>query len=143
MQWWIWLVAGGLLLIVEMATVDLLFASLALSSVTAALTSSLTDDLTLQGLVFAMTAVFSIAILRPIALNNLHKSTEGAFTNVEALIGTEATAISEIDRLSGQAKINGEIWSAHSRTGTIHKSATLRVISIEGATAIVAEKKAS
>jgi membrane protein implicated in regulation of membrane protease activity len=140
MQWWIWLASGGVLLVVEMLTVDLLFASLAFSAFMAAGVSFFTPNLFIQGLVFSIAAVTSILLLRPIALRNLRKNTDKAMTNVDALIGTEALALSEITERSGQAKISGEIWSARSQSGVITVGSKLVVLSIEGATAVVSNK---
>lgn len=141
MQWWIWLAAGGLLLVVEMLTVDLLFASLAFSALIAAGVSFLTPSAPVQGIVFAIAAVISIFLLRPIALKNLKKSSPDIATNIEALIGASAITISEVDENGGQVKLNGEIWSARSSTGRIKKTTQTKVVAIEGATAVVTEER--
>ncbi|MFZ8872489.1 MAG: NfeD family protein [Candidatus Nanopelagicaceae bacterium] len=68
MQLWMWLVAGGALLVAEMLTVDLLFASLAFSAFSAAAANAMGFDVAAQGVVFAVAAVISLFVLRPIAL---------------------------------------------------------------------------
>lgn len=140
MQLWMWLAAAGVLLIVEMLTVDLLFASLAFSALMAATANGLGFDMATQGIVFGIAAALSLFILRPIALRHLKKRPPDFATNVEALIGAPAIALSEITDLSGQVKLSGEVWSARSESGLIAPETRLEVVAIEGATAVVRKK---
>lgn len=140
MQLWMWLAAAGVLLIVEMLTVDLLFASLAFSALMAAIANGLGFDMATQGIVFGIAAALSLFILRPIALRHLKKRPPDFATNVEALIGAPAIALSEITDLSGQVKLSGEVWSARSESGLIAPETRLEVVAIEGATAVVRKK---
>uniref|UniRef100_UPI00404AEF37 NfeD family protein n=1 Tax=Candidatus Planktophila sp. TaxID=2175601 RepID=UPI00404AEF37 len=137
---WMWLAAGGLLLVAEMLTVDLLFASLAFSAFMAAGVQVLGFDMALQGATFGIAAVISLFILRPIALKNLKKRTPDFATNVDALLGAPALTISTVTDRSGQIKLNGEIWSARSESGEISADSKVQVVAIEGATAVVNKK---
>lgn len=140
MQLWMWLAAAGVLLVVEMLTVDLLFASLAFSALMAAAANGLGFDMATQGITFGVAAALSLFILRPIALRHLKKRPPDFATNVEALIGAPAIALSEITDLSGQVKLSGEVWSARSESGLIAPDTRLEVVAIEGATAVVRKK---
>lgn len=142
MQWWMWLTASGLFVVAEILTVDLLFASLAFATLMAAGASALSLNALTQGLIFALSAGLSIFILRPIALRNLQKRTPGLATNVDALFGADAYTMTEVNEHSGEVKLSGEIWSARSRSGAIEKSMNVKVIAIEGATAIVTREGA-
>lgn len=135
-----WLGAAGLLLIAEMLTVDLLFASLAFSAFIAAGANAFGLDMAIQGTLFAIAALVSLLFLRPIALKNLKLRTSSLATNVDALLGATALTLSPIDDLSGQIKLNGEVWSARSISGEISSSQKVEVVRIEGATAVVREK---
>lgn len=132
-----WLTASGLFVVAEILTVDLLFASLAFATLMAAGASALSLNALTQGLIFALSAGLSIFILRPIALRNLQKRTPGLATNVDALFGADAYTMTEVNENSGEVKLSGEVWSARSRSGAIEKSMNVKVIAIEGATAIV------
>jgi membrane protein implicated in regulation of membrane protease activity len=132
-----WLVAGGVLIVAEMLTVDLLFASLAFSAFAAATANAAGLDMATQGAVFAIAAVISLFLLRPIALKNLRKRSPNLATNVDALIGAPAVALTNITDVSGQVKLSGEIWSARSDSGVIPADARVEVVAIEGATAVV------
>ena len=137
---WMWLVAGGALLVAEMLTVDLLFASLAFSAFMAAGVNALGFDMAVQGLTFGIAAVISLFILRPIALKNLKKRTPDFATNIDALVGAPALTISVVTDRSGQIKLNGEIWSARSQSGEIAADSKVQVFAIEGATAVVNQR---
>lgn len=136
-----WLVAGGGLLVAEMLTVNLLFASLAFSAFAAAAANALGWDVAAQGVVFAVAAVVSLFILRPIALKNLKRSAPDQATNIDALIGSPALALTTITDLAGQVKLNGEVWSARSESGSIPTDARVEVVAIEGATAVVKPRR--
>ena len=140
MQLWMWLAASGVLLVIEIITVDLLFASLAFATLMAALANVLNLSVALQGVTFAIAAAISIFILRPIALRHLKKRPANFATNIEALIGAPALSLTEVSENSGQVKLNGETWSARSVSGAIPANVNALVVSIEGATAIVKAK---
>lgn len=137
MPLWMWLAAAAILLVVEMLTVDLLFASLALAAVAAAVAAGLGLGGISQGLVFGVFAAISLLLLRPIALRHLRKRPVNFATNVEALVGAEAFTTSEVTERNGQVKLNGEIWTARSASGSIAKDEKVFVWAIEGATAVV------
>lgn len=140
MQIWMWLLAAGTLLVVEMLTVDLLFASLAFSALLAAGAHGLGYGVVVQGVVFGVGAAGSLLFLRPIALRHLKKKPANQATNVEALIGAPAVALSVVTQSQGLVKLNGETWSARSNTGQIEVGAQVEVVAIEGATAVVKQK---
>ncbi|MDO8646186.1 MAG: NfeD family protein [Candidatus Planktophila sp.] len=140
MQIWMWLLAAGILLVVEMLTVDLLFASLAFSALLAAGAHGMGFGVVVQGVVFGVGAAGSLMFLRPIALRHLKKKPANQATNVEALIGANAVALSVVTQDQGLVKLNGETWSARSNTGQIHIGAQVVVVAIEGATAVVKQK---
>jgi membrane protein implicated in regulation of membrane protease activity len=140
MQLWMWLGAAGALLVAEMLTVDLLFASLAFSAFMAAIANGLGFEMAAQGLVFGLAAAISLFVLRPIALKHLKKRPADFATNVDALIGAPAVALTEVTVHDGQVKLSGEIWSARSQGALISKDSMLEVVAIEGATAIVKVK---
>ena len=140
MQMWMWFAAAGGLLVVEMLTVDLLFASLAFSALLAAGANGLGYGVAIQGVVFGVGAIGSLMFLRPIALRHLKKKPADHATNVEALIGAPALTLSVITENDGLVKLSGETWSARSNKGEIESGARVEVVAIEGATAVVKRK---
>ena len=140
MQIWMWFAAAGVLLVVEMLTVDLLFASLAFSAQLAAGANALGFGVAIQGVVFGVGAVSSLMFLRPIALRHLKKKPADHATNIEALIGAPALTLSVVSENEGLVKLSGETWSARSNKGEIESGARVEVVAIEGATAVVKRK---
>jgi membrane protein implicated in regulation of membrane protease activity len=140
MPFWMWLATGGVLLVIEMLTVNLLFASLAFSALLAAVASALGFNVLIQGALFGLGAAGSLLILRPIALRHLKKSPVGQSTNVDALVGAPAIALSLVTDREGLVKLSGETWSARSISGQIQDGSSVEVVAIEGATAVVKQK---
>ena len=140
MQLWMWFAAAGVLLIVEILTVDLLFASLAFSALLAAGANALGYGVAIQGVVFGVGAVSSLMFLRPIALRHLKKKPADHATNIEALIGAPAVTLSAVTELEGLVKLSGETWSARTNKGEIESGTRVEVVAIEGATAVVKRK---
>ena len=137
---WMWAVVIVILIVAELLTVDLLFASLAISAAAALTANALGYEMPVQGIAFALFATLSLFFLRPIALKHLKKEVPGFATNMDALIGAPALALTEVNLNGGQIKLNGEVWSARSAAGTISTNTQLSVVSIEGATALVVAK---
>jgi membrane protein implicated in regulation of membrane protease activity len=137
---WMWLGAAGVLLVVEMLTVDLLFASLAFSALLAAGASAAGLNVVVQGIVFGVGAVGSLLFLRPVALKHLKKKPADHATNIEALIGAPAIALTAVTENEGLVKLSGETWSARSFNDDIENGTRVEVVAIEGATAVVKRK---
>lgn len=141
MAMWIWLVAAGVLLLIELLTADLLFASLALAAISAMIASGLGAPLLVQGVVFSVVAVLSLALLRPIALRHMRKPSADSATNADALLGREALVTELVTKDAGQVKLSGEIWTARSSKGEFAVGTRVKVTSIDGAIAIVEDVK--
>ena len=137
---WMWFSAAGVLLVVEMLTVDLLFASLAFSALLAAGASAAGLNVVVQGIVFGVGAVGSLLFLRPVALKHLKKKPADHATNIEALIGAPAIALTAVTENEGLVKLSGETWSARSFNDDIENGTRVEVVAIEGATAVVKRK---
>ena len=134
---WIWLAVVALLLVAEMLTVHLVFASLALAAFAAAIANALGLSLVTQGAMFAVFAIVSLVFLRPTALRHLNKQEMNEATNVDALIGATAVTTSVINQSGGQVKLSGEIWSAHTLGQDIDTNEKVIVVAIDGASARV------
>lgn len=137
---WMWLAAAGILIGIEILTADLLFASLSFAAFAAAFASWAGLELPFQIFAFALTAGITIGMLRPIALRHLRKQAADGATGIDALIGADATTLSEVNQTSGQIKLAGEVWTAHTESGVIAKDAKVTVVRISGASAIVKEQ---
>lgn len=141
MQTWIWIAAGGALIAFELATTNLVLASLGVSALAAGAASWLGADSLVQAILFAIVAVVTLGVVRPMAMRNLTRRSPGLTTNVDRLLQADGIALTEVTERTGTVKLGGEVWTARSRTGSIAVDAHVRVIAIEGAIAVVAAKE--
>ncbi len=137
-DWVAWLGLAVVLGIVEIATLDLVFAMLAAGAIAAAVTGLVTDSLVAEVLVALAVSVAMLGVVRPIALRHLQVP-HTLRTGVEALIGEPGTVLETVTGGDGRVRIKGEVWSARTFDPgtTIAPGAHVEVISIDGATAVV------
>jgi len=134
---WLWLLAAGALFVLETLTADLLFASLSISATAAMLTAWGGGGFLAQGIAFAVSAVVTVFLLRPLALREMAKRTRKTATNTEALLGVVAKTLSAVGADEGQIKLQGDVWSARSTGESIRAGQSVVVKEIDGATAVV------
>ncbi len=87
---------------------------------------------------FALSAVLLVLVVRPVARRQLVQGPP-VRDNVAALVGCEAVALTEVTRSSGLVRLRGEEWTARPYDAdlVIPKGATVDVLAIDGATALV------
>lgn len=140
---WLWLLGAGAMFVLEVVTADLLFASLAISATAAMFTAWGGGGFFAQGIAFAVSAVITVFILRPVALREMEKRSPKTATNTEALFGVDAKTLSLTTAENGQVKLKGEVWSARSESGRIPAGQSVTVVTIDGAIAVVRSKSAN
>jgi membrane protein implicated in regulation of membrane protease activity len=138
---WLWLLAVGALFVVEMITANLLFASLAISAAAAMVTAWAGGGFVAQGTAFAISALITIFLLRPIALRQIALRSPATATNTDALIGASAKTTTTVTADSGQIRLRGEIWSARSDGAEIIENQNVTVVAIDGAVAVVTPER--
>ena len=113
----------------------------AAGALAAAGVAALGAPLLLQVIVFAIVSGMSLGALRPIILRHARSALETGDTPIglEALEGTHATVLEEVDADHGMIKIDGEHWQARSFDGNEKylPGERVRVIQVKGATVIV------
>lgn len=140
MSWIIWIAIALVLILLQIISMDLVLLMLAGGALAAALTSTLTDNVIIQIVVFAITSTALLMTLRPWLLKYLRQRVALVETNVQAIIGKPAVVVSEVSSLSGRVKLQGEVWSARTESGelTLPTGTKVTVLRIDGATAVVA-----
>jgi membrane protein implicated in regulation of membrane protease activity len=139
-DWVIWAIAAGALAAGEIMTLGLFLGPIAVAAALAAIVAAAGVGVELQVAVFAVAAVASLAVIRPVALR--HMRTPGRLrTGTAALVGTRAVVLERVDADRGQVKIGGEIWTAraYDEDDVFEPGARVDVMKIDGATALVAE----
>jgi membrane protein implicated in regulation of membrane protease activity len=139
--WVWWLVAAGVLALVEVTTLSLVCAMFAGGALAAAVVDLIGGDrntLLLQVVAFVVVSVGLLGVIRPVAKRHLHH-TPAIATGVAALIGSRAVVLERVDRDTGRVRIGGEVWSARSYDGetVLEPGQSVDVIRIDGATALV------
>jgi membrane protein implicated in regulation of membrane protease activity len=140
-DWVIWAIAAAVLTVGELATPGLFFLGpVAIAAVLAGLAALAGAAVVLQLIVFVAAALASLAVLRPIARRHLHMPALSR-TGTQALVGTKALVLQQVDAAGGRVRIGGEDWSARAFMDdqVIEPGRRVEVVKIEGATALVLE----
>jgi membrane protein implicated in regulation of membrane protease activity len=137
----LWLAVAVVAIGVEVFTVDLTFGLIALGAATAAGAAWLGAPLWLQAIVGVGVSVAGIAVIRPLALRHLRRSSAALRTGVDALPGSEGRAVTIVSESDGRVSLKGEVWSARLDPDItrvpIDPGTPVVVTRIDGATALV------
>jgi membrane protein implicated in regulation of membrane protease activity len=139
-DWAAWLGLATVLGIVEVTTLDLTFAMLAVGALAGTATALGTDNLVVEALVALVVAVAMLAVVRPVAIRHL-RTPLAIRTGTEALVGERALVLEPVDAHGGRVKLKGEVWSARAfdPQSNIEAGRSVEVVQIDGATVIVYE----
>lgn len=138
-QWVLWIGGALVLGLLELTSLDFVFAMLVGGAVAAGIAAGLGYSFTVQALVFAGVSVIGLAVVRPFVKRWADRSAPDQPTNVDALAGRYALTLTEVDDRSGQVKLAGDTWSARTadRGARIAADTDVVVVRIDGATAMV------
>jgi membrane protein implicated in regulation of membrane protease activity len=131
-----WFILAAILGIALIFTVEFTFAMLALGALAAGIAALLGVNVGVCIAIFAVvSAGLTFALRQP--LMRKFKSADPVVTGTAALVGARAFAVDTVTTRSGRVKLNGEVWTARTRTGEVAEDAYAVVVEIQGATAIV------
>ena len=139
-EWVFWMIGAGVLAVGEIATLGFFLGPIAIAAVIAAVFALVGAGIGVQIVVFILASIASLAVIRPVARRHLR--TPGRLrSNTAALVGERALVLEQVDADGGQVKLAGEVWSARAfdEDEVIESGARVRVMEIEGATALVSE----
>jgi len=137
-DWVLWVIGAGALAVGEMLTLSFFLGPIAVAALVAAAAALAGAGVAVQLLLFTLASAASLLLLRPVARRHLR--TPGQLrTGTAALVGSDALVTERVDAHGGQVKLAGELWSARSfdEDEVIEKGARVRVMQIQGATALV------
>jgi membrane protein implicated in regulation of membrane protease activity len=134
--WVWWLIAAAGLLVVEILTLDLIFAMLAAGAVAGAAVTAAGVGVQVGAAV--VVALAGVLVVRPVALRHLRNTPE-LRTGTAALVGRQAVVLDRVDGSGGQVKLAGEVWSAraYDEAKVFEPGADVMVLEIAGATALI------
>jgi len=131
-------IAAAVLAGAETLSLDLVLIMCAGGAAGGAVTAALGGGAILQVVVAIVVSAVLLGFVRPIAKRHLvgigtHQ------TGSAALVGKQAVVLSAVDAHDGRVRLNGAEWSARSydQTQTLPVGETVRVMEIDGATAVV------
>ena len=133
-----WLIAGLVLLILELFTTTFFLMWIAVAAFIAAGAAYLTDPVWIEWAVFAVAGVVLLILTRPLA-----RSIHGSVTlpsNVDRLVDAKAYVLQIIDNdhNTGRVRIESDEWRARSTGERIPEGEYVIVKRVEGASLIVA-----
>ena len=138
--WAVWLGIAAVLAVAELLSLDLVLLMLATGAAAGALTAAIGLGVPVQVVVALGVSVAMLALVRPNVVRRLHAGPE-LTTGHAALVGRRGVVVEPVDAHGGRIRLAGELWSAraYDDTSTIQTGATVDVLEIDGATALVYE----
>jgi membrane protein implicated in regulation of membrane protease activity len=145
MEWFAqhgWLAWVGLALAlgaIEAVSVDFVFLMLAGGCLAGGAAAASGGNLPVQVLSAVAVAGLLLLVVRPLIKRRFTVPEGAHVVGVGAHVGRSALAVSTVTELDGRIKLGGETWSAHTLPGSADclPGQEVRVVSIEGATAVV------
>lgn len=136
-----WLALALALAAFEVASIDFVFLMFVGGALAGALAGAVGAPFVLQVLVAVAVSTLLLTVVRPVVVRRLHVGGP-TLTGAAALVGASAEVVETVTTAGGRVKLRGEVWSARAASGTGHAIAlqpgeSVRVVSIDGATAVV------
>ena len=134
MEYYYWLIAAIVLVIIEICTAGFGALCFALGAAFSALVSGLGGSFTWQILVFVVVSLLTFIFLRPVVVRFLDKKSKDVKTNAEAIIGRKGIVSERIDasQHTGRVAIDGDDWKAVSEDGSvIEKGTDVEIIKLD------------
>jgi len=138
-----WLALALALGAFEVASIDFVFLMFVIGALAGALAAAFGAPFVLQVIVAVVVSLLMLGVVRPVVVRRVHGGPP-TLTGAAALVGKPARVVETVSESGGRVKIGGEVWSARTapaeggRSVTIAPGEPVRVLSIEGATAVVA-----
>jgi membrane protein implicated in regulation of membrane protease activity len=134
-----WFIAFVILLVIELATVNLVTIWFAIGAVAAIITTVFTDSILIQSIVFVVVSVIALLITKP--LIKKFKKFEVEPTNSDRVIGKVGDVVKKIEKNKyGEVKVYGNTWTASSKD-VIEVGERVKVLSIDGVKLVVEKEK--
>ena len=134
MEYYYWLIAAIVLVILEIMTAGFGVICFAIGAVFSALVSGLGGSFTWQVVVFVIVSLLAFVFLRPVVIRFLDKRSKDVKTNADALIGRKGVVSECIDseKHTGRVAIDGDDWKAVSEDGSvIEKGADVEIVKLD------------
>jgi membrane protein implicated in regulation of membrane protease activity len=135
----LWLVAGVVLLLVEIFTLTVAVGMVGVGALAAALAAALGAPLAVQAGAFVVTSTGLLVFAREPVQKALNRGGSSASADPRSIAGMTAVVVERVSESTGQVRVHGELWRARPYAGTapVDVGATVAVAAVEGATLLV------
>ncbi|GIJ23773.1 membrane protein [Micromonospora lutea] len=137
----LWIVLGVVLAVAEVFTATLFLIMFAVGAFAAAGAAALGASVPVQAVVFAVVSALTVFAARPVIQRHKQTSSDSDTTTfgIEAIEGSTALVLEQVDADRGMVKIDGEVWSAraYDATQVLAPGERVQVIQVKGAVALV------
>ena len=131
-----WLLGGIALISAEVLSGDFFLLMVGVGAIFGAGTEWLTGNSLVAAAVFALVSIGLVTFARPWLKRRMHG--ELVRTNADALVGKKAVAVSMVNQMGGQVRLDGDVWTARAVDDrAISPGAAVTIAEISGATAVV------
>ena len=135
----IWFLIAIIMIVIELLTVNLVSIWFAFASVVAGVSTLLTDNVTIQIVIFIISSIIFLIITKPVIKKLRGKEIEKL--NLDRVIGKTGIVTEDISPLEiGEVKVDGKRWSAISKK-KIKKDSKVEILSIDGVKLLVKQIK--
>jgi membrane protein implicated in regulation of membrane protease activity len=137
--WLAWLGLALVLGAIEAASVDFVFVMLAGGALAGAVAAALGAPFTVQVITSVVVAAALLLLVRPVAKRYFSVPEGHGGIGAGGQVGRQAIVLETVTEQDGRVKLGGETWSARTPPDAAPclPGQEVRVVSIEGATAIV------
>ncbi|MEV6813373.1 NfeD family protein [Micromonospora sp. NPDC051296] len=137
----LWIVLGVVLAVAEIFTATLFLIMFAVGAFAAAGAAALGAPVGVQAVVFAAVSALTVLAARPVIQGHRLSAMESGDTpfGIEAIEGSTALVLEQVDTDQGMVKIDGELWTAraYDATQVLAPGERVQVIQVKGAVALV------
>jgi membrane protein implicated in regulation of membrane protease activity len=135
----LWVVAGVVLLLVELLSLTVAAGMVGVGALVAALAAVLGAPVAVQAGVFVATSTGLLVLARAPVQRALTRGDASASADPRALAGTPAVVVERVSAGTGQVRLNGELWRARPWAGCepVDVGEHVTVAAVEGATVLV------
>lgn len=125
--WHIWLIVALICFIMEIFIPSFVLFNFGIGAVIGSFAAGLNLSLEWQIVLFSGGTMMSFFLVRPAMKRFAYKRTEGFKTNMEAMVGRQATVTEEISNENnrGRISLDGDVWQARSFSNEIIPQGTL------------------
>jgi len=138
--WHIWLIVALICFIMEIFIPSFVLFNFGIGAVIGSFAAGLNLSLEWQIIMFSAGTMMSFFLVRPAMKRFAYKRTEGFKTNMEAMVGRQATVIEEIcnENNRGRVSLDGDVWQARSYSNeTIPQGTLVEIVQLNSIILIV------